>query len=88
MAITNQQRVGKALDLLREGLADFIQREFQSKYSDRALGEAQRFLGTDRLRGNKPIVEWDAAALLRLMWESWNDVFRQTLGSCGAYAGV
>ncbi len=80
MAITNQQRVGKALDLLREGLADFIQREFQSKYSDRALDEAQRLLGTDRLRGNKPIVEWDAAALLRLMWESWNDVFRQTLG--------
>src|SRR4051794_35219092 len=80
MAITNQQRVGKALDLLREGLADFIQREFQSKYSDRALDEAQRFLGTDRLRGNKPIVEWDAAALLRLMCDSWNDVFRQTLG--------
>lgn len=80
MAITNQQRVGKALDLLREGLADFIQREFQSKYKDQALAEAQRFLATDRLRGNKPIVEWDAAALLRLMCESWNDVFRLTLG--------
>ncbi|HMO64097.1 MAG TPA: Swt1 family HEPN domain-containing protein, partial [Verrucomicrobiota bacterium] len=80
MAITNQQRVGKALDLLREGLADFIQREFQGKYGDRALAEAQPFLATDRLRGDKPIVEWDAAALLRLMWESWNEVFRQTLG--------
>jgi predicted AAA+ superfamily ATPase len=80
MAITNQQRVGKALDLLREGLADFIHREFQSKFSNRALDEAQRLLGTDRLRGNKPIVEWDAAALLRLMCEAWNEVFRQTLG--------
>jgi predicted AAA+ superfamily ATPase len=80
MALTNQQRVGKALDLLREGLADFIQREFQNKYATKATSEAQRLLGTDRLRGNKPMKEWDAAALLRLMWEAWNDVFGQTLG--------
>jgi len=80
MALTNQQRVGKALDLLREGLADFIQRELQNKYGAKATSEAQRMLGTDRLRGNKPIKEWDAAALLRLMWEAWNDVFGQTLG--------
>jgi len=80
MAITNQQRVGKALELLREGLADFIQREFQNKYATKATSEAQRLLGTDRLRSNKPIKEWDAAALLRLMWEAWNEVFDQTLG--------
>lgn len=80
MALTNQQRVGKAMELLKEGLSDFIQREFQSRYGDRALPEAQQRLATDRLRGNKPLGEWDAAALLRLMWESWNDVFGQTLG--------
>ena len=80
MAITNQQRVGKALELLREGLAEFIAREFHSKYEDKALKRAQDYLATDRLRGNKPIKEWDAAALLKLMWESWNDVLRQTLG--------
>jgi predicted AAA+ superfamily ATPase len=80
MAITNQQRVGKALDLLRDGLADFIQREFHSKYAEKALHQAQQYLATDRLRGNKPIGEWDAAALLRVMWDSWNDVFRQILG--------
>ena len=33
-----------------------------------------------RLVGKKPIAEWDVAALLKLMWEAWNDVFRQTLG--------
>jgi len=80
MALTNQQRVGKALDFLREGLADFIQRELQNKYAAKATSEAQRLLGTDRLRGNKPIKEWDVAALLRLMWEAWNDVFGQALG--------
>src|SRR5205814_2922875 len=28
----------------------------------------------------KPILALDAAALLKVMWESWNDVFRLTLG--------
>ena len=28
MAITNRERVGKALDLLRDGLGPFVQREF------------------------------------------------------------
>jgi len=30
MAITNHERVGKALDLLKAGLAPFIEREFKS----------------------------------------------------------
>ena len=37
-------------------------------------------MGEDRLNAKKAIAEWDAAALLKLMWESWNDVFRRTLG--------
>ncbi|WP_439577207.1 hypothetical protein [Elioraea sp.] len=28
MAITNQERVGKAMDLLRAGLAPFVERKF------------------------------------------------------------
>ncbi|RME90659.1 MAG: ATP-binding protein [Verrucomicrobia bacterium] len=80
MAMTNQQRVGKALDLLREGLAGYVEREFRSHFGNAAQKEAERRLNSDRLRGNKPIREWDTAALLRLMWESWQDVFRHTLG--------
>ena len=81
--MTNQQRVGKGLDLLRAGLAPFVEREFHNKYGASALPEAQRLLGTDRLRGDKPLAEWDAAALLRLMWEAWNDVFGHILGYAG-----
>ena len=29
---------------------------------------------------DRPVSEWDAAALLKLMWDTWNDVFRDTLG--------
>lgn len=80
MAITNHERVGKSLDLLKEGLAPFIEREFVSVYKKAALDEAKRFVADDRLNTNRPLKEWDAAPLLRLMWDSWNDVFRKTLG--------
>ncbi len=31
MAISNQQRIGKALELLRSGLAPFVEREFKTQ---------------------------------------------------------
>jgi hypothetical protein len=37
MAITNHERVGKALTELKGGLAPFIEREFGHRYKDRAL---------------------------------------------------
>ncbi|MCG3173785.1 MAG: hypothetical protein GMKNLPBB_01987 [Myxococcota bacterium] len=80
MAITNHERVGKAMELLKQGLAPFIEREFNSVYKDQARTQAGRLMGEDRLLANKPLAKWDAAALLKLMWEAWNDVFRKTLG--------
>jgi predicted AAA+ superfamily ATPase len=80
MAITNHERVGKAMDLLKQGLGPFVEREFISSYRDKAATEATRYLGEDRLLAKKAIGEWDAAGLLKLMWEAWNDVFRRTLG--------
>ena len=80
MAITNHERVGKAMDLLKTGLAPFVEREFKNLYAGRALAEARRLQGDDRLLANKQLAEWDATALLKLMWEAWNDVFRRTLG--------
>src|ERR1035438_9902530 len=80
MAITNHERVGKAMDLLKQGLGAFVDREFTNTYKDKAGAEAIRYLGVDRLLAKKAISEWDAAGLLKLMWEAWNDVFRRTLG--------
>ncbi len=80
MAITNQERVGKAMELLRAGLAPFVEREFKSLHQAQAAEAARRYFGDDRTVGKKPIAEWDVAALLKLMWEAWNDVFGRTLG--------
>ena len=80
MAITNHERVGKALELLKAGLGPFAEREFANAYQTKAESQAALFLGEDRLQAKKPVTQWDAAALLKLMWEAWNEVFRKTLG--------
>ena len=81
MADTNNERVGKALELLKEGLAPFVAREVKSAQGKHLLNSnnLQRFT-VDPMLAQRPVIEWDVAGLLALMWETWNDVFRQTLG--------
>lgn len=81
MAISNQERIGKAMDLLRAGLAPFIEREVQLAVTTGVLRmEALLRYEDDPNLSKKPIDQWDTAALLRLMWDTWNEVFRRTLG--------
>ena len=81
MAITNQERVGKAMELLRAGLGPFVEREVQAGVKAGSVRmESVRRFSDDPMLGQKPIENWDTAGLLRLMWETWNDVFGRTLG--------
>jgi hypothetical protein len=68
VAITNQERIRKAMDLLRQGLAPFVDREVQSavKVGAVRMDAVQRF-AEDRMLGKKPIAQWDAAGLLAAM---------------------
>jgi len=81
MAITNQERIGKALELLRAGLAPFVDREVQAAVKAGTVRmDAVRRFAEDPILGKKPIAEWEVAGLLKLMTEVWNDVFRRILG--------
>ena len=81
MAITNHERVGKALELLRAGLAPFVEREIQSAVQTGKVSmEVIRRYAENPILGQKSLTEWDASGLLKLMWETWNEVFRNTLG--------
>lgn len=80
MAITNRDRIGRALELLKVGLGPFVEREFCSALEKGRATTIARQFAEDVLTRDKPIADWDAAALLKLMWESWNEVFRETLG--------
>ena len=81
MATTNHDRVSKAMALLRDGLAPFVQREITAKVKSGTvrMDAIRRFAENPQLV-DKPIDDWDVAALLKLMWDTWNDVFRDTLG--------
>ena len=82
MAVTNREWVGKALELLRAGLGPFVEREVQHALKRGALSPGTlRQFAEDPLLAQKDIASWDVAALLRLMWETWNEVFRRTLGN-------
>ena len=81
MAVTNHERVGKALDLLKAGLAPFVEREVRGALESRKLDVHRlRDYGEDRVLRSKPVPERDVAGLLKLMWDTWNDIFRQILG--------
>ena len=57
MAITNHERVGKALELLRIGLSPFVEREFRNICKDGASAKIDGLIGDDRLNAKRPIVE-------------------------------
>jgi len=82
MAITNHERVGKALDFLKEGLQPFVERELKSQYSQKWFEEFRYALPPkqQKLFGDEPEAQMDISAILSVMWSRWNDVFRKTLG--------
>jgi predicted AAA+ superfamily ATPase len=82
MAITNQERVGKALDLLKEGLAPFVERELKAEDAQGWLGIVKQSVAESQARlFNDPAKpQWDAASLLAVLCGQWNAIFRRTLG--------
>jgi predicted AAA+ superfamily ATPase len=81
MAISNAERVGKALDLLNQGLYPFMKRELKAYYGDTWFEQASANLREYQMPrkggGNE---HWDTQALLSVMWDQWNVVFRNVLG--------
>jgi len=82
MAITNHERVGKALELLKDGLAPFVERELKAQHAQRWFEEVKAAVGPaqESLFRNEAEPPWDAASLLIVMWNQWNVLFRKTLG--------
>jgi predicted AAA+ superfamily ATPase len=81
MATTNYERVGKALELLKDGLAPFVERELKAEYGKYWITSVTASWPHDLAwKGDADEPHLDCSLLLRLMWEQWNQVFRKTLG--------
>jgi predicted AAA+ superfamily ATPase len=79
MAISNHERVGKALTLLKDGLRPFVERELQAFFNDKWVITVKNALHDTRF-GTDDDPLGDVAALLILMDRFWNTVFRTILG--------
>ncbi|MDZ4722309.1 MAG: Swt1 family HEPN domain-containing protein [candidate division Zixibacteria bacterium] len=81
MAITNHERVGKALELLNLGLLPFIEREMKSNFGDSWIDDARESIRAAHLVvKNTGAIRWDTQAILAVTSNHWNAVFKKTLG--------
>ena len=71
MAVTNHERVGRALALLTQGLAPFVARECKARYGDHWVGRVAR---------NERANPDDAQFLLAVLADEWREVFAKVLG--------
>lgn len=76
------QRVGKTLDLLLQGLQPFVERELKLTYGDRWLETAHSCIRSSRETPAPAhaAFKWDVHALLTIIWDQWNAVFRTKFG--------
>jgi len=77
MAITNSERVGKALDVLKDGLRPFVERELKATYKNRWLDTAKpSFPNWQQPGKDGEGLNWDSQAILQVMCDLWNDASR------------
>ncbi|MBU2601803.1 MAG: DUF499 domain-containing protein [Actinobacteria bacterium] len=79
MAVSNRERVGRALELLAQGLLPFVEQEMTAVYGDRWLYAAAESLEAVGVSARKEQLG-DVQNLLKVMWGQWNEVFKRTLG--------
>ena len=78
---TFQDSVTLALDTLTVALRPYVRERLEDAFGNEWLETARASFKNDRTYGNLPVSidEWDAHALLSVMWDQWNAVFRQHL---------
>jgi hypothetical protein len=77
MAISNQERVGKALELLKQGLRPFVERELKAYHGASWTSNVNEVLSDTRLGRGKGDVMQDVAVQLVIMDRSWG-IFRRS----------
>lgn len=92
MPISNLEQVGKGLQILRDGLAPYVQHQLKSVLSQEwwargVVAVLDSEVGREALQGSgtpeERFTRLDVQALLLIMWENWNEVFRSELGHNG-----
>ena len=88
MAISNRERIGRALEVLRDGLAPWVFRQALTKLPENEQrGVARRLLGGEGVpEGASPpelVGRMDIHQVLGVMWDFWHECFHDQLGHPG-----
>ncbi len=82
MAMTNSQRIGRGLELVRDGLVPFLERELKSAYGENWKEVAKDSLVKEKVwKEVNGEVQWEIYLVLAVLWNHWHSVFSKTLGS-------
>jgi len=79
MTVSNSQRISDALQILSKGLAPFIEREVKSTYGQDWATKVVEELGMPPAQIKTAKLD-DVQFQLKVMWGTWNSVFRKVLG--------
>ncbi|MFB8793471.1 MAG: ribonuclease III [Microcoleus sp.] len=85
MAISNHERVTKALNILGQGLYPYVEQKMQTVHGDRWLAKAQDCLTNNKIPKIKKIdniLREDISILLSVVSKQWDDVFKKHLTPC------
>lgn len=73
---------GEALRILTNALIPYVESHLKRVHGDRWIQQAMASFRTRRdltAHGTPDQIDWDAHALLAVMWDQWNHVFREEL---------
>ncbi len=79
MAITNNERIKKTLDLMREGLQPFVERRLKAAWGPHWRSRLRQW-GNDVDGHNEDPIPWDSHLLLKVLCFLWDQAFRTELG--------
>ncbi len=84
MALSNRDRLSKALDLFTESYRVWVGQQLQGKFGDDGIAQAQEFIKQAARPGafvpQNPD-EWDVQCILNIIFSMWRTYFREVLGS-------
>lgn len=77
-----RERVTIALDILTKETYPWMEASMRKIYRDRWIDVAEESFRKDRslTRNSDKSPRWDAQAILTVMWDQWNSIFRHQLG--------
>ena len=79
MALSNYERVGKAVQFLAEGLAPFVDRECRAEFGDDWRVVVQRRDTWGGGSAPRRVNPGDAQFLLKVIWAEWHTIFSKKL---------